>query len=204
VAHRLKQCPFPIVAFLASTLILGMPPAEAHADGEYWGIDISESTVGGVLSASRGEYTFGAGLTDYEDGVSAGLSLSRQIPLDFAAEGVSLSAGAALGFSFDEEGDLSDTNVGATANLQRYIGTEWGFVFLQGNVSTISRSFFLQAQVGFNDPDISFGLSRGGSTEYQELTLAVSKPLGDTPVSLRGGYRFFANEWFVGVSVNTF
>ena len=181
-----------------------MLPTAALSDGEYWGVDLSDSTTGGVLSASRGPFTFGAGFTDYEDGVSAGVSLSRQIPWDALPEGASLSAGAALGFSFDEEGDLSETEVGATANLQRYIGTDWGFVFLQGNVSTISRAFFLQAQIGFNDPDISVGLSRGGSTEYQELTLAVSKPLGDTPVSLRGGYRFFAEEWFIGFSVNTF
>lgn len=197
-----NECLFPIAASLVLTVAL--LPSAARADGEYWGVDASQSTVGGVLSASRGDYTFGAGFTKYEDGVSANLSLSHQIPWDALPEGASLSAGAALGFTFDEEGDLSDTEVGATANLQRYVGTEWGFVFLQGNVSTISRSFFLQAQVGFNNPDFSIGLSRGGSTEYQELTLAVSKPLGDTPVSLRGGYRFFAEEWFVGFSVNTF
>jgi hypothetical protein len=183
---------------------MAIPPDPARADGEYWGIDASRSTVGGVLSASRGDYTFGAGFTEYEDGVSARLSLSHQIPWNVLPEGASLSAGAALGFTFDDQGDLSDNELGATANLQRYIDTDWGFAFLQGNVSTISRAFFLQAQVGFDDPDISFGLSRGGSTEYQELTLAVSKPLGDTPFSLRSGYRFFAHEWFIGFSVNTF
>lgn len=193
-----------LLAAGALALMAPLFPAPARADGEYWGIDASEGTVGGVLSASRGVYTFGAGFTDYEDGVSAGLSLSRQIPWGALPEGASLSAGAALGFNFDEDGDLSETELGATANLQRYIGTDWGFVFLQANVNTISRAFFTQAQIGFDDPDISFSLSRGGSTEYQELTLAASKPLGDSPVSLRGGYRFFAHEWFVGVSVNTF
>ena len=195
--------PRPVV-LAAGTLVLALLPALAEADGEYWGIDASESTVGGVLSASRGVYTFGAGFTDYEDGVSASVSLSRQIPWGALPEGASLSAGAALGFTFDEDGELSEEQLGATANLQRYIGTDWGFVFLQANASTISRGFFTQAQVGFNDPDISFALSRGGSTEYQELSLSVSKPLGESPVSLRGGYRFFAHEWFVGFSVNTF
>jgi hypothetical protein len=192
------------LVLVAGALALSLLPALAKADGEYWGIDASGSSVGGVLSASRGAYTFGAGFTDYEDGVSAGLSLSRQIPWETLPEGASLSAGVALGFNFDEDGDLTETELGATANLQRYIGTDWGFVFLQANVSTISRAFFTQAQIGFDDPDISVGLSRGGSTEYQELTLAVSKPLGDSPVSLRGGYRFFAHDWFVGISVNTF
>jgi len=194
----------PSFVLATAVLIAAVPPDAARADGEYWGIDASQSTVGGVLSASRGDYTFGAGFTKYDDGVSASVSLSHQIPWDALPEGTSLSAGAALGFTFDDQGDLSDTELGATASLQRYTDTDWGFVFFQGSVSTISRSFFLQAQVGFDDPDISFGLSRGGSTEYQELSLAVSKPLGDTPVSLRGGYRFFAHEWFIGFSVNTF
>jgi hypothetical protein len=140
VPHDRNQCLLSIAAPLALVLATALLPLTARADGEYWGVDASESSVGGVLSASRGVYTFGAGFTDYEDGVSAGLSLSRQIPLSLAAEGVSLSAGGALGFSFDNEGNLSDTKVGATANLQRYIGTNWGFVFLQANVSTISRS----------------------------------------------------------------
>jgi hypothetical protein len=43
----------------ASRFCIGLPNL-ALADGEYWGFDISESTTGGVLSASRGELIFGA------------------------------------------------------------------------------------------------------------------------------------------------
>jgi hypothetical protein len=178
-----------------------MFPAPVLADGEYWSIDISDGSRSGVLSATRGDLTFGATVTDYGDGVSAGLSLSRRLPFDFDLAGLNLSLGPALGFG---GGDLSELQLGVTASAQRYVVTEWGAYFLQASAGTISRSFFLQAQATFNGPDLTIALSRGGSTDYDETTLSVSRPLGDGPVSLRAGYRFEAEEFFVGFSVNTF
>lgn len=190
-------------ALAAPVLLLAsvLPPASAHADGEYWGIDVSESSRDGVLSATRGEFTFGANVTDYGDGVSAGLSLTRRIPLDFGIEGLTLSAGPAVGFG---GGDLSEVEFGVTASAQRFVPTDWGSYFLQASVGTIDRSYFFQAQTTFAGPDITMGLSQGGSTEYEETGLSISKRLGDGPVSLRAGYRFQAEELFVGFSVNTF
>jgi hypothetical protein len=181
--------------------ILALSPPSAHADGEFWAIDVSESTRSGVLSASRGELTFGANVTDYGDGVSAGLSLTRRIPFDFGIEGLTLSAGPALGLSGD---DLSEVELGLTGSAQRFVVTDWGSYFLQASVGTINRNFFLQAQATFDGPDLTVALSRGGSTEYDETSISISKQLNNGPVSVRAGYRLQAEEVFVGFSVNTF
>lgn len=185
-----------MLALAAATLA----PA-AHADGEYWGVDVSRNTTGGVLSATRGDFTFGASVTDYEDGVSAGLSLMRRLPWNLGIEGLNLSAGPALGFG---GGDLSEVKLGLTAGAQRFQPTSWGSYFLQASFGTVDRAFFLQAQTTFAEPGITLGLSRGGSTEYHEASLSISKRLSETPVSLRGGYLLMSDQVFVGFSVNTF
>lgn len=198
--HRHRPCGSCALAALLAVLL----PGPVRADGEYWSVDVSPSLTSGVLSATRGALTFGANHTDYDGGVSAGLSLARTLPLELGLGGLALSAGPAIGFVFDDAGDLSTPELGMTANLQRWAGTPWGFTFLQANVNTIDRAFFLQAQIGFSEPDLYLALSRGGSTEYQEMSLTVSKGLGDTPLDLRAGYRLLEEEWFVGFSVNTF
>lgn len=180
---------------------LVMIPTSTLADGEYWGVDISKSTNGGVLAATRGKWNFGAGYTDYGDGVSASLSLTRQLPLDLGIEGLNLTAGPALGFG---GGDLSDVELGLNVGASRYIATDWGAVFLQASGGTNRRNYFLQAQLTLADPGLTFSVSRGASLDYEETSVAVSKRLGNGPVSLRAGYRFVAEEVFVGFSVNTF
>jgi hypothetical protein len=189
------------VALFVRLVGIAFLPACAHADGEYWGIDVSEGTRNGVLSATRGEFTFGATGTDYGDGVSAGLTLTRRIPFNFGVEGLTFAAGPALGFG---GGDLSEVEAGVTASAQRFVPTDWGSYFLQASVSSVNQSYFLQAQATAAGPDITLGLSQGGSTEYEETSLSISKQLGDGPVSLRVGYQFQAVAVFVGFSVNTF
>jgi hypothetical protein len=171
------------------------------ADGEYWGVDVSESTQGGVLAASRGDWNFGAGYTDYGDGVSASLSLTRTLPWTFGIEGMSISAGPALGFG---GGDLSEVELGLNVGIQRYIAFDWGAVFLQASAGTNRQNYFTQAQLTLSDPGLTFAISRGASLDYEETSLSVSKQLGEGPVSLRAGYRLNAKEFFVGFSVNTF
>ena len=195
-AHR-NQCPTKLILASALSLL----PAMVWADGEYWGVDVSESTQGGVLAASRGDWNFGAGYTDYGDGVSASLSLTRTLPWTFGIEGLSMSAGPALGFG---GGDLSEVELGLNVGIQRYIAFDWGAVFLQASAGTNRQNYFTQAQLTLSDPGITFAVSRGASLDYEETSLSVSKQLGDGPVSLRAGYRFNAEEFFVGFSVNTF
>ena len=192
---------FRLTPSMPCAAILVLAAAPAWADGEFWGVDVSESTQGGVLAASRGPWNFGAGYTDYGDGVSASLSLTRTLPFDFGVEGLSLSAGAALGFG---GGDLSEVEAGVTASAQRYIGFDWGAVFLQASAGTNRQNYFTQAQLTLADPGVTFAISRGASLDYEETSLSVSKQLGDGPVSLRAGWRFNAEEIFVGFSVNTF
>ena len=192
-------------ALLGIALLQVVFSASARADGEVWGLDISESSTGGVLSASRGELSFGATVTDYEGGVSAGLSLSRSLPYTFGVEGLQLSAGAGLGFSYDdEEGGFSDPKVGLSTGIQRYRSTEFGSIFWQVSFSTISQARFTQLQIGFDEPGLSLAISYGASTEYEETSISVGKRLGESPVSLRAGWRVNAEELFVGFTVNTF
>ena len=182
-------------------MMLSLTAGLGHADGAYWGIDMSRNTTGGVLSATRGNFTFGATVTDYKDGVSAGVSLTRRLPYDLGIKGLALSVGPALGFG---GGDLSELSLGLSGSAQRFRSTEWGSYFLQASIGSINRSYFLQAQTTFAGPGITFGLSRGGSTEYIEASFSISKRLGDTPVSLRTGYLLMSDRVFVGFSVNTF
>ncbi|MFD1912645.1 hypothetical protein [Halodurantibacterium flavum] len=179
----------------------GLGTSAALADGIYASVDVSRSSVGGVLSATRGDYTFGMTVTDYDGGISAGLSFTRRLPFNFGVEGLSLSAGPTLGFSGD---NLSEVTPGLTASAQRFGNTGWGSYFLQASVGTVNRSFFLQAQTTFAEPGITLGLSRGGSTEYDEASLSISKRLGTSPVSLRAGYLLMSDQVFAGFSVNTF
>ncbi|TNC66574.1 hypothetical protein [Rubellimicrobium roseum] len=192
--------PFPL-PWLALAAALAVAPAASRADGEFWGVDVSDSTNGGVLAATRGALNFGAGYTDYGDGVSASLSLTRRLPFDFGVQGLTLTAGPALGFG---GGDLSEVALGLNLGTSRYIPFDWGAVFLQASGGTNRRNFFLQAQLTLSDPGLTFSVSRGGSLDYDETSVAVSRSLGDGPVSLRAGYRFIAEDIFVGFSVNTF
>ncbi|EYD76381.1 hypothetical protein Rumeso_02045 [Rubellimicrobium mesophilum DSM 19309] len=154
-----------------------------------------------MLAASRGNWNFGAGYTVYGDGVSASLSLTRTLPWTFGVEGLSMSAGPALGFG---GGDLSEVELGLNVGIQRYIAFDWGAVFLQASAGTNRKNYFTQAQLTLADPGLTFAISRGASLDYEETSLSVSKQLGDGPVSIRAGYRFNADEVFVGFSVNTF
>lgn len=188
---------------LAAGALLALPGA-ALADGEYWGVDVSGSTIGGVLSAARGDFILGAGFTDYEGGVSASLGLSRRLELPGLPEGAQLSAGLTFGATFDDDGSFGSLAPGLGLTLQRYIPTGFGFYFLQASYDTVNQAYFAQAQVGFSEPGLLLSLSRGASTEYIDTTLAVGKDLGESPVSLRIGYRLMSEELFVGFAVNTF
>lgn len=189
---------------LFQSVLLTSLPGVLAADGEYWSLDKSASSTGFVLSATRGEFIFGAGFTDYEDGLSTGVSFSRSLPLNFGVEGLAISAGLAASLTFDDNGEAEAPEFGVTVNIQRYVPTDFGNYFLQANYNTINQAYFLQAQIGFDEPGINLALSTGASTEYNETALTISKRLGDGPVSLRTGYRFDAEEIFVGFSVNTF
>jgi hypothetical protein len=171
------------------------------ADGEFWGFDISENTNSGVLAVQRGNYNFGAGYTDYGDGVSASLIATRRLPFDFGIDGLKLSTGPAIGFG---GGDLSEPTVSLSLGASRYTPNDWGATFLQVSASTNRRNYFSQAQLTLSEPGVTFSVSRGGSLDYSAASVAISKKIGDGPVSVKVGYRLLTNDFFVGFSVSTF
>lgn len=196
VDHRNRRPAGPLLA-----LALALASTDALADGEYWSVDVSKTTNSGVLAAQRGLWNFGTDYTDYGEGVSAAVSLTRQLPFDLGVEGLVLSAGPALGFG---GGDLSRVEPGVNLGAIRYIPKDWGAVFLQVSGGTNRQNYFSQAQLTLSDPGVTFSIARGASLDYAETSLSVSKEIGDGPVSLRAGYRFVTDEVFVGFSVNTF
>jgi hypothetical protein len=198
-----SYCLFGKACYSAATLVVAtmMSAGFAHADGEYWAMDVSENTRGGVLSVTKGKVTFVSTVTDYGDGVSAGVSLTQRLPFEHGIEGLTLAIGPAIGFG---GGDLSEVEFGVAGSAQRYVPTAWGSYFWQASVGSTNRSFFLQAQATLSEPKITVALSRGGSTLYDETTLSISRQWGESNVSLRTGYRFQAEDLFLGFSVNTF
>ena len=166
------------------------------ADGYFLQLDLASETSDFVVAATRGNLSFGANYTSYEGGWSLGASVTR----DFAIENVgTIKIGPSIGTS-EERDDLA---FGAKLVVERYMPTSFGFVFLLGQYNTIDDDIFALAQVG-NGKGISIDFSGGKSDTYSEQSVAVNYRLGDGPVSLRGGYRFEAEEIFLGVSLNTY
>lgn len=182
----------------ALALLVALAGAPARADGEFLQLDLSASTVGGVASVQRGPLTFGGVVTIPQDDPSALASASWGWAIP---GGATLRAGPALGLSAP---DLSEAELGARVVVERYVATGWGGLFGLAEASTVDRSGFVLAQLTLAEPRLTLEASRGASETYAETTVALSRRLGDSPVSLRAGYRFEAGEVFVGVSVNTF
>lgn len=186
------------VARLATLLVAG--PAPGWADGEFAQLDVSASTTGGVASVQRGPLTFGGVVTipDGDPSVAFSATQALNLPVSWAP---TLRVGPALGLSGQ---GLEDVEVGLRLSAERYIGTNWGSAYGLVDLGTIDRSWFILGQVGLAETQLAFELSHGASDEYEETTFAVSRRFQGSPVSLRAGYRFDADEIFVGVSVNTF
>lgn len=183
------------LALMVCGLLTGAFTA-VHAEGSFFQLDLAPNTSDVVAAATRGKLSFGANYSSYKDGWSLGGYLSR----DFAIEHFgTVKIGPSIGTSDARDGLAA----GVKLIIERYISTESGFIFLSGQYNTIDNDWFALAQVG-NDRGLSVDLSAGGSDTYSERSFAVNYRLGDGPVSLRGGYRFLAEEVFLGLSVNTY
>lgn len=186
---------------LAAGLLLGCAAVQpARADGTFLQLDIAKDASGGVVAISRGRLNFGANLTTYQGGRSAGLSLTYSFPLgDFGT----FKLGPALGRSFGNSADKT-LQAGLQASWERYTPTSFGALYLLGQASSIDHGWFLLAQTTFGSSGFGLELSHGGSTTYHETALALTRRLGQGPFSLRAGYKFVARQVFVGLSYNTF
>ncbi|SLN60365.1 hypothetical protein ROJ8625_03062 [Roseivivax jejudonensis] len=184
-------------------LLLGLAPVApgALADGSFLQVDLSSSAADAVGTVTRGRLSFGANHNDYDGGAVTGLSLTHAFPLGDAA---TLKLGPALSVVRDDDDGFESPRAGVKASLDRYTATAFGSLYLLGEVNTIDSGWFALVQTGLGSGGFSVELSRGGSDTYDEATLAVNQRLGAGPMNLRAGWRFIAEEAFVGVSVNTF
>ncbi|TNF16419.1 MAG: hypothetical protein EP320_02030 [Rhodobacteraceae bacterium] len=169
---------------------------EARADGVFFQVDAAQNTSDTVFSMTRGKVSFGANFSDYEGGWSTGASLSR----DFVVDGIgTLKIGPSVGKTLSE----GNWRLGAKVAVERYTPTAFGHVFVLAQYNTIGQDWFALFQAG-NKSGFGLELSAGGSDTYSERTVAFSKKIGDGPVAIRAGYHVFAEEAFLGFTINTF
>lgn len=190
--------PFQTIAIAA--IVAAGGAGNAAADGEFAQFDLSPDTFTGVLSAQRGRFSFGTVYSDYVDGSDLNFTLSYAVPLGDPQMPVTLRVGPALQYE-----RLETWKAGLRVVAEHYRPTEFGNIFLLGEVSTIDRAYFGLASLGLRDPGLAFELTHQGDDDgYRETALAIVKPIEGTALSLRAGYKFDAEEVFVGMSFNTF
>jgi len=185
-------------ATVASSVLVVAPAA---ADGTFIQLDAGRNSLNGVLSVSQGPLTFGGLVADYDGGAVASLSVTYQVP---GTGDVAVKVGPVVSLVKDD--DKSDESVkgGLKVSVDRYTATDFGFLYLLGEVNSIDRSWFVLSQFGLGQSGYALEFSAGGSDAYDERSVGLSKKLGESPISLRAGYRFVEEEIFVGVSYNTF
>ena len=186
----------PALQTLLITSTLFFLATGARADGTFFQLDLEPDAADAVLGATRGKMSFGANYSTFESGWSVGAYATR----DFTIENVAtIKIGPSIGNSDASNG----LDFGAKLIVERYLPTDFGFVFMSGQFNTIENDWFALAQIG-NGKGLSVDLTAGGSDTYSEQSIAVNYRLDDGPTSLRGGYRFDAQELFIGMSVNTY
>lgn len=196
--------PRPSASFgLALICAVSLGCGSARADGTFAQFDLGDDTGSAVLSVERDLLTFGATYNAYYGGQSFGVSAMYWLAATSQGAAVNLKLGPSFGV-VDEDGEDAETQAGLRMVADRYVPMEFGGLYFQAEVNSIDRAWFLLGQVTLAEPQLVLELSRGGSESYSETTLAVSRRLGDGPVSLRAGYRFEDESVFAGISINTF
>lgn len=187
--------------FLSVTTLLAVGFFQtAAADGYFLQTDVGGRTQSFVASTSRGPLSFGLNLSGYEDGHSGAISAMYALPVE---AGATFKLGPTVGFKRNDDGER-DTKTGVRLAVDRWTATSFGSAYALAEASTVHRSWFLLGQVTFAPANIGIELSRGGSDDYHETTLAMQRRIGDGPVSLRIGYKLSSEELFAGFSINTF
>lgn len=171
-------------------------PLQAEADGLYFQLDTAARASDAVFSATQNKIGFGANYSSFQSGWSAGLNVTR----DFTIRNL---ATVKVGPSFGTNSASTGVEIGGKIVVERFEPTDFGFVFLSGQYNSIENDWFALAQFG-NGRGFSIDLTAGGSDTYSEQSVALNYRLGTGPAGLRAGYRFGADEVFVGLSVNTY
>ncbi|MBS1302688.1 hypothetical protein [Loktanella sp. SALINAS62] len=175
-------------------------PSQVWADGYFLQADAGRQTQGLVATMAQGAWNYGLNVADYEDGTSVSTSIAYAFPIGDIAM---MKVGPSFGFQ-REDGAWSSPEPGIRFSVERFTPTSFGGVFTLAEVSTVESAWFVLGQLNWQATGLGLELSRGGSDNYSETTLAVSKRITDRPVSLRFGYKLSSEEVFFGLNINTF
>ncbi|WP_238368374.1 hypothetical protein [Mesobacterium pallidum] len=172
----------------------------AWADGEFYQVDVSPTTEGGVATIERGRMAYGLGYSGYAGGADLNLSASYKLSVGGPELPITLRIGPAL-----QRERLEDWKYGLRLVAEHYRPTGFGHLFLLGEVTTIDRGYFGLVQVGLSDASVSVELTHQGDDDgFEESAIAVTRPLAGSKASLRLGYKLREGVAFVGWSYNTF
>ena len=188
------------IKLLAATMGIACSAQPAAADGYFLQADAGRETRSLVATAATGRLNFGFNLSDYDGGRSTSTSVTYAFPLGDVAV---LKIGPSIGV-VRENGTWQNPELGGKLTLERYAGTSFGSVFGLAEVNSIDNAWFVLAQLTLQQPGLSFELSRGGSDNYSETTIAAQKKLPNRPMSVRFGYKLSSKEIFIGFNINTF
>ncbi|KAA9008095.1 hypothetical protein [Histidinibacterium aquaticum] len=178
-------------------LALALPGMAAAQEFLQYDVSPSDSTL--VASATRGAY--GASLTysRFTGGGEATVSATRGFAVPVAGAPATLRVGPSVLLSEDDSPEA-----GLKIVAEQYRPTNWGGLFLLAEATTVNSGYFAMVQPNLAN-GVSFEITAAGNSEgYRERALAVTRRLGDGPWRLRAGYRFVAEEVFVGASLNTY
>lgn len=172
-------------------------PTSATADGEFAQVDYAPNASSVTGTVRRDRVTATIGWSDFDGGHATTLWGNYGLPL---GPGAWLRLGPSLRIDESEDVDL-----GAKIGVERFSMNEHATLFLLGEFNTTAREYLVLAQVGHRASGIAGEVSfQGNNDGFREESLALSYQLREIPVRLRLGYRFDAEEVFVGFSVNTF
>ncbi|MCP1170013.1 hypothetical protein [Limimaricola litoreus] len=181
-------------ALLAFVLSAGL----ARADGEYLQFDLGPTDSTAVGSFERDGISTGAVWSRYTDGGSLGFSTSLSRQLSLGGRPVTLRYGPSLRYD-------GDVRLGAKIVAENYTSTDWGGVFVIGEINSIDWSYFSMIEASRNPAGQSLALvATGDDTGYAEQSLVVAKTISGSDWRIRAGYRLQAREVFVGAALNTF
>lgn len=179
---------------------LTLMPLRVAADGEFAQLDLAPDDVTAVASIARGPLSFGAVYSNFGSGADLTFTTTYGVPVGPAANPVTLRFGPTAQY----EG-LDDWKFGVRLIAEHYRPTDFGSLFLLGEVTTVDRGYFALAAIGLSGPGVTVELTHQGDDDgYRETAVGLVKPLGDTDISLRLGYKIREEEVFVGASWNTF
>lgn len=177
-----------------------LSPCIAQADGAFLQFDIGAEDYGLVATETRGALSTGLLHNNFANGSDWTLTLLRRVETPLAEHGIGLNMGVAVRLS-----EARSPRLGLKAVIDRYTTTSWGSLFLLAEVNTLDAAHFALAQMRFGDTPFGAEISLGGDNDgYSETTGVLTYRWRDSPVSLRAGYKFDSDKYFVGFSINTF